>query len=149
MPLERIASAPVTSPSTAEATTPRRIARHRLEAPDLGGVRADVAGDPQEHRVAERQEVDVADQQVERAGEQGEAQGLHDEERIGDKRRDRDQRDHDDEGDQIGPAVAPGRVRGGDGFDGRGHCALPNRPDGRMSSTIAMMTKTTVLDASG
>ena len=46
---------------------------------------------PEEHRVAERQQPDIADQQIERAGEQREAQHLHDEERIGDERRDDDQ----------------------------------------------------------
>jgi len=41
--------------------------------------------------VAEREEVDVADQQIESAGEQREAQRLHDEKWIGDERRDGDQ----------------------------------------------------------
>ena len=54
----------------------------RRQAPDLRGVRADVAGHAEEHRMAERQQADEADQQVERAGEQREAQHLHQEHRI-------------------------------------------------------------------
>ena len=90
MPWLRIDSAPATKPRTAEQATPARIASNRIEPPDLGGVGADVTRRAEEHRVAERQQADVADQQIEGAGEQGEAQGLHDEERIGDERRDGD-----------------------------------------------------------
>ena len=51
-----------------------RDRRDRFEAPDFRGVGADVVRQPQEHRVPEREEVDVADQQVEGAGEEGEAE---------------------------------------------------------------------------
>ena len=126
-----------------------RDRRDRLEAPDFRGVRADVARKPEEHRVAEREQVDVADQEIEGAGEQREAERLHDEERIGDERRDRDQRDHHCEGDPAGAAVAACRIRRGDGGLGSCQAALPNRPAGRINRTIAMMTNTTVFDASG
>ena len=100
--------------------------------------------------MAERQQADVADQQVEGAGEQGEAQGLHDEERIGDERRHGERRRQDDERDGELPRLA----RGGAAWARRSgsrssQATLPNRPAGLISSTTAMMTKTTVLEASG
>jgi len=51
----------------------------RRRAPHLGRVRRDIAGAAEEHRVPERQQAAEADQQVEGAGEQGEAQQLHQE----------------------------------------------------------------------
>ncbi len=61
-------------PSTAEAATPSDDRRHRLQSPHFGGMGADVAREAEEHRMAEREQVDVADQEVERAGEQREAE---------------------------------------------------------------------------
>src|SRR5947209_8598383 len=100
-------------------------------------------------RMAERQQSDVTDQQVERTGEQRKAQRLHQEHRIDEQRRDDQRRDHDQERDRL--AAALGRLnRCSEGF-GTGHhqAVLPNRPAGRTSSTIAMMMKITVFDASG
>src|SRR5262249_38122726 len=92
---------------------------------------------------------DVADQQVESAGEQGKAQPLHQEHRIGDRRREREQRDHHEERDRLA-ARAFGALGGFERIDDAfHHVARPNRPAGRTSSTIAMMTKITVLEASG
>ena len=54
----------------------------RRHAPDLERMRRAIARGPQKHRVAERQQAAIADQQVERAGEQREAQRLHHEERV-------------------------------------------------------------------
>ena len=100
--------------------------------------------------MSERQEVDVADQEIEGAGEERKAERLHDEERIGDERRDRDQRRHHRKSDGVSAAVAGADVCfGGGGFEADGHVALPKRPEGRISSTSAMMTNTTVFDASG
>jgi hypothetical protein len=59
-----------------------RDAQLGREAPDLGGVRRHVAGRAQEHRVAEGQQAAEAEQQVEGAGEQREAQHLHQEHRV-------------------------------------------------------------------
>ena len=92
-----------------------RDRRDGLQAPHFGGMGADVAGETEKHRVPKRQKVRVADQEIERAGEQREAHRLHDEERIGEKRRDRDQGDHDREGDGVDAAVLARHVRGGDG----------------------------------
>ncbi len=50
---------------------------------------------------------------------------------------------------EVRLAVAVGKVDLGGGFDGHVQFALPNRPDGRTRRTIAMMTKTTVFEASG
>src|SRR4029078_8410425 len=69
------------------------------------------------------------------------------------ERRDDQHRGHDEERDLLGAAF--GRVRrcgdgSGSGFgDDRHHAGLPHRPAGRSSSTIAIMTKITVLEASG
>ena len=52
------------------------------KAPDLGRVGRDVAGRAEEHRVAEREQPAEAEQQVEGAGEQREAQRLHQEHRV-------------------------------------------------------------------
>ncbi len=150
MPWLRIASAPAISPSTADTGDAAEDREFGIEPPDFRRVRADIARHAQEHRVAEREQADIADQQIERAGEQRDAQHLHDEEGIGDERRD------DDEGKQQQRTRSPRR---GASWRGAGVTAaadrrscqatLPKSPEGRMISTIAMMTKTTVLEASG
>ena len=100
--------------------------------------------------MSEGQQVHIADEQVEGAGEEREAKRLHDEEGIGDKGGDGDERDHHEKGDEIRATIALARVGlEGGGFEALGHDARPNRPEGRHSSTMAMMTKTTVFDASG
>ena len=99
-------------------------------------MRGEIAASAEKHRMAERQEAREAGKQIERADEQRKAKRLHDEERIdqpGD-RRDRQRHRHDSEQYRIAARGA--------------HAARPNRPDGRAISTSAMMTKTTVLDAS-
>ena len=50
-----------------------RDRRHRLQSPYLGRVGADIGGKAEEHRVPERKQVGVAEQEIERAGEQREA----------------------------------------------------------------------------
>ena len=75
---------------------------------------ADVAREPEKHRMPKREQVGVPDQEIERAGEQREAHRLHDEERIGEKWRDRDQGDHDREGDGVHAAVLARDIRWGD-----------------------------------
>ena len=82
--------------------------------------------------MAERQQAAEADQQVERAGEQREAHHLHQEHRVKRERRQHEERHHQAEGDAL---VL--------------HFWVPNRPAGLSISTIAMMMKITVLDASG
>jgi hypothetical protein len=100
--------------------------------------------------VPERKQVGVAEQEIERAGEEREAQRLHDEEWIGDERGDRDHGDHDREGDSVGTTIAARRIRRGDGgSEAHFQATLPKRPVGRIRSTIAMMTNTTVFEASG
>ena len=120
-----------------------------IEAPDLGGVRADVARQAQEHRMAERQQPDIADEEIEGAGEECKAQSLHHEERV------------DHKGASASSAIMmtkatlrrarPSQARRGGGRRSFVHLRRPFRtgPAGRISSTIAMITKTTVFDASG
>src|SRR5215470_12791599 len=119
------------------------------ERADLGEMRADVGGPAEVERVAEREQADVADQEVEGAGEQRKAQRLHQEHRIGDRGRDHEHGEHHEEGDRLARhrTLARGFLQRVD--DAFHHAALPNRPAGRISSTIAMMTKITVFDASG
>jgi len=98
--------------------------------------------------MTERQQPAEAEQQIEGAREKREAQRLHDEHRIDAGERRHGERDrHHDGGDQhrvarCGPAR--GALRNG------GHYrSFPNSPAGRTSSTTTMITKITVLDASG
>src|SRR6478752_1216275 len=76
---------------------PARDREFRREAPDLGGVSADIARPTEEQGVAERQQADIADQQVERTGKQREAQRLHQEYGIGEHRRHDEGADHQEE----------------------------------------------------
>jgi hypothetical protein len=103
------------------------------QAPDLGGMARGVPGHAEEHRVAEGEEADIADQEVEGGGEEGEAERLHQEDRIDDEGRD-EARDPEPDHDAVLEAD---------------HVARPNSPAGLTSSTIAMMTKITVEEASG
>ena len=122
-----------------------------IEPPDLRRVRADIARHAQEHRVAERQQPDIADQQIERAGEQRDAQHLHDEERIGDERRDDDDAATSSANGnrRVARIRVATRALGTATARRSSQATLPNSPEGRMIRTIAMMTKTTVLEASG
>jgi hypothetical protein len=104
----------------------------RGETPDLGGMRRGVPRGAEEHRVAEREQAAEAEQQVEGAGEEREAHRLHHEHRVDDERRDREEQRHDGDTDVL-----------------MFHLCAPNSPAGLISSTIAMMMKITVLDASG
>ncbi len=71
-------------------------------APDLEGVRRDVAGGAEKHRMAERQQPAIADQQVEGAGQQRKAERLHHEERIDPgERHDQQQCRHDAERNHL------------------------------------------------
>src|SRR5262249_13600079 len=82
------------------------------------------------------------------AGEQREAQSLHQEQRVGEERRDHEHRQHDRERDGLAP-LAQGGARRGQGGDALGHALRPNRPAGRINSTIAITMKMTVFEASG
>ena len=52
----------------------------------------DVGGEAEEHRVAEREQADVAEQQIERARKKRKAQHLHEEHGIDQRRRDEQRR---------------------------------------------------------
>ena len=151
MPWRRIAISPDTRPSAQEAAGAGEDGELRRQAPHLGRVRRGVAGHAEEHRVAEGQQPDVAEQQVEGAREQREAHHLHQEHRVDHERREREERQHRDERDALVPEIAVGhrgaapavRVRH------RAHFCVPNRPAGLIMSTIAMMMKITVFEASG
>src|SRR4029077_4956654 len=77
------------------------------------------------------------------------AQRLHHEQRIGHEWRHHQRRHHHDEADRFALLAQRGRLfceRIEHAFH---HALRPNRPAGRTSSTIAIMTKITVFDASG
>ncbi len=102
--------------------------------------------------MAEREQPGVAEQQVEGAGEDRVAERGHHEHRIEADERRRDQQRQPGDGADMGQARDVGDGAGGRKRQGLGvahQASLPNRPAGRTISTIAMMTKTTMLDASG
>mmetsp|Transcript_57674 Transcript_57674/g.135823 ORF Transcript_57674/g.135823 Transcript_57674/m.135823 type:complete len:360 (+) Transcript_57674:876-1955(+) len=105
----------------------------RGQAPDLERMAADVARRAQEGRMPEGQQPGEAHQQVEGAGKQRVAQHLHHEHGVGAQQR--QQADADEEGRVADQLLV--------------HFSFPNKPAGRTSSTMAMTTNTTVLDASG
>ncbi len=103
--------------------------------------------------MTERQEAAVAEQQVEGAGEEREAQHLHEEDRIEQERR---HREEDRNADENGPMQMSGvhrrpraRRRCHSFADARHHAVLPNSPAGLTSSTTTMTTNITVAAASG
>ncbi len=115
-------------------------------------MRRDIGRAADEGGMAERQQPDKADQQVEGAGEEREAQRLHQEHGIEDEGRD-ERKAEENHGEQMGRAQPGFLLRRRQGRD-RSHSrapqlARPNKPAGLTSSTIAMMTKITVLEASG
>src|SRR5262245_16219285 len=116
---------------------------------DLGEVRGHIARPAEIERMAEGNEAAIADQQVEGAGEHGEAERLHHEQWIEENWRDEQHADHQHESELLAPTGGGERGprnRCGDG----GHAlARPNSPAGRTSRTSAMITKMTVFEASG
>src|SRR5476651_372541 len=99
--------------------------------------------------MAEGQQSDIADQEIERQGEQREADRLHQKHGIDEDRSYDEEADHDGKRDRLAPGRSS-RGRYADRFSHvRHHAVLPNSPAGRIKSTIAMMTKMTVFDASG
>ena len=103
--------------------------------------------------MAEGEEAGVAEQEVEGAGEEREAEHLHQEHRVEHERRDEERREQDREDQQVVARHAERRGLDRHGDVGErllGHqAALPNRPAGFTSSTIAMMTKITTAEPSG
>ena len=80
--------------------------------------------------MAERQQPDIADQQVEGAGEERKAQRLHQEDRVEDERRDQRQGEQDRRQDPVPPAAFAPSQR-----------ARPKKPAGLTSNTRAMIDK--------
>src|SRR5258708_18433026 len=52
------------------------------QAPHLGAMRRDIGGGAEEGGMAEGEEPDIADEEIEGAGEEREAQRLHEEDRV-------------------------------------------------------------------
>src|SRR5215831_13856080 len=119
------------------------------ETPHLGGVRRHIAGPAEIERMAKRQQADIPDQKIEGAGKQGKAHRLHQEQRIGDEGCDHQRRNHDNESDGLALRAQRRRLLGEWISDAFHHPLRPNKPAGRTSSTMAMMTKMTVFEASG
>src|SRR5262249_27456120 len=117
--------------------------------PHLRRVRGDICCPAEEKGVPEREQADVADQQVERQREEREAQRLHQEHRIDKRRRDDERGRHRHEDSGLAPGRASRNRRADLLRDIRHYATLPNSPAGRIKRTIAMMTKITVFDASG
>src|SRR6185437_1721956 len=119
------------------------------ESPDFRRVGREVAGPAEIERVAKRQKPHISDQQIEGAGKQRKAHRLHQEQRVDHERRHDQRNDHDGEGDHFA-LLAPYRRLPGERVDDSLHHALrPNSPAGRTNSTMAMITKITVFEASG
>ena len=134
------------NPQAQRSTHPHREEDRELGWPSPGQrrVRARVAGSAEEEGMAKGKEPHVSDQEVEGAGEEREAEHLHGEEGIDDPG------SGDHSRDQHHDRNALGGFAGLDALDGGfGHACFPNRPAGRTSSTIAITTKMTVLEASG
>ncbi len=109
---------------------------------------AHVAGAAEEGGMAEGEQPGEAEQQVERAREQPEAQDLHQKGGIHRERRHQPDQEQRAEQDRHGAGEHRiGVVHQSDSF-ARAQ-ALPNRPAGRTSSTITMITNTTTAEASG
>jgi hypothetical protein len=75
-------------------------------------VGADVARPAEEQGVAERQQSDIADQQIEGAGEKRKAQRLHQEHWIDEDRRDDERDRHQDDGDGLAVGACGHRIYG-------------------------------------
>ena len=144
-----------TQPATDAEQRPRqrrraRIGELRRQPPDLGGVRRRRSAQAEERGVAEGEQPDIADQQVEGAGKQREAQHLHQEHRVERTTADDDQAASATE--RAEEAAAPW-LRRRDAAGGGRRRRPSQRPSeqagGPTSSTMAMMTKMTVLEASG
>src|ERR1700686_4733660 len=98
--------------------------------------------------VPERQESAEADEEIERAREEREAQQLHRELRIHEERRDGEGRDHHRQRAAVIARFPGGIADGGMALE-LGHQRCPKSPCGRIMRTTAITTKITVLDASG
>ena len=109
---------------------------------------AHVAGAAEEGGMTEGQQAGEAEQQVERAREQPEAQDLHQEGGIHRERRHQPDQEQRPEQDRGGAREHRIRVVHQSDSSPRAQ-ALPNRPAGRTSSTITMITNTTTAEASG
>src|SRR5262249_3783635 len=119
------------------------------ETPSFCGVSRKITRPTKIEGMTKCQQTDITDQEIEGTGKQGKTHGLHQEERIGYERRYHQSRGHDHKTDGL--ALAAERRWFfhqwiGDVFH---HALRPNSPAGRTSSTIAIITKITVLDASG
>src|SRR5690606_9616593 len=102
-------------------------------APRGQRVPAGIGRQPQEGRMAERQQAHVAQQQVEGARKQRVAQHLHDENGVG------------PQGGQQPDEKARHDIKQHFAL----HVSFPNKPDGRSSRTITMIMNTTVFAAGG
>ena len=150
MPCRRIASRPNSNPEDRGREGAGEYGQLRRQAPRLRGMAGDVSRRSQECRMTERQQAGIADEQIEGAGEDGETQHVHEKNRIDEERRDEEHRNHAGEG-PIVKACRAVACPTGDRCRWRWmrHAVLPNSPAGLIISTMAMMTKITVLDASG
>jgi len=102
--------------------------------------------------VAEGHEAPVADQQVERAGEKREAHHLHQEDRIGDEGATRKNASITRKRGALVREAVRARTAGSGGTAPRLEdliAACRKSPAGLIMSTIAMMMKITVFEASG
>src|SRR5690606_192689 len=103
------------------------------QPPDGQGMPGGVGRAAKKCRVPERQQAGVGQEKVERAGEEGVAHDLHDEDGI--RAHCRQQCDQDCDGNIDSQLTV--------------HFSFPKRPAGRSRSTMTMMMNTTVFDASG
>ncbi len=124
----------------------------RRQSPDFRGMGGNIACPAEIGRVPEGQKSAETEKQVERIGEKRKTHDLHGKDGIdpvGQQQRQpqQDQKDHlvqPRHADAFAQGAGLDRV-----FGDRHQPALPKRPSGRNSSTIAMMTKMTTADPSG
>src|SRR5262249_34469928 len=113
---------------------------HR-HAPLLGRVAAEIPGRAEKRGVPEGEQARETEKQVERAGEEREAEAFHEEDRIDAEGLERGE---DRRGEER--TVQEGERPAG---RNRAQRSRPKRPFGRARSTIAMTRKTTVDEAAG
>jgi hypothetical protein len=126
------------------------------EPPHLEGVPRHVSAGAEKRRMAEGEKPDRPEQ-VECAREQAKAQDLCQEQRIGEKRCDHEDRKPDRVGDDRRHAHLAGEQTSEASLRSHGACGCrrhdyrsrPNNPAGLISSTMNMMTKITMLAPGG
>ena len=100
-------SQPNTQPMIAPVAPPQQDCKLRRQSPVLCGPAADITAEAEIGGVAKAEQADIADQQIERAGKEREAQDLHQEDRVEDKRRHYDGEEKQQRADALRAGITP------------------------------------------